>query len=355
MDSADFGLSRQLTARDGGIDGIVSGALDGEGCDTDPFAQTACGTPYYMAPEQINGKPYSRPVDLCALAVLASRLLATQSAVLSRLPWASRVGGPPSPRARWTHTHLNELFLTAHTRKPTDNGPGCPLITPMPNAYGAPCLCRAWCVVRWALGCVLFELLCLRRAFSADGFAELAAVISRGDYHERELAECPHLPGLRELATRRALLNAHPRERMTISQLLVRLRELLAIYVQAGGDPHNRARAEAQPPASNLDGDVGSGVVAVVGLEAVAANAEPAAMGAADRSSRSHSSRLELSDVEAAAVSQALLSADRISGDCTVFAGETPSSASSLSPTATSAGDVRVTVREDVAEPPHLP
>lgn len=44
----DFGVSRQLS-------------------ETAPMANTVCGTPYYLAPELINGDSYSKPADMWAL------------------------------------------------------------------------------------------------------------------------------------------------------------------------------------------------------------------------------------------------------------------------------------------------
>ena len=133
----DFGLSRAIEKPGGG-----SGGGGGDGDDV--FAQTACGTPYYMAPEQINGQPYSQPVDL------------------------------------------------------------------------------------WALGCVLFELLTLRRAFLCASFAELTSVISASAYDEAALEGAPHAPALCALASRTALLHPVPAERMTMIALLEQLNDVVA-------------------------------------------------------------------------------------------------------------------------------
>ena len=124
----DFGLSRLLME-----------SMD----DKDRLAETSCGTPYYMAPEQMHGKPYSQAVDL------------------------------------------------------------------------------------WALGCVVFEMLTLKRPFQSESIASLSSMIINAAYNDDLLSSCPHLEQLCTLGSRDGLLHPNPEERMTLDALIVRLGEVV--------------------------------------------------------------------------------------------------------------------------------
>ena len=81
----------------------------------------------------------------------------------------------------------------------------------------------------WALGCVLFELLTLKRAFGWNGsFVELVKAISVCGYDDSALAAAaPHHPeALLALPTRQALLHPEPGGRMTLQHLAARLRQM---------------------------------------------------------------------------------------------------------------------------------
>jgi len=54
----DFGLSRNI--------------------NEDEFATTTCGTPYYMAPEQVSRKAYAQPADVWAYGVVLTEMLTLQ-------------------------------------------------------------------------------------------------------------------------------------------------------------------------------------------------------------------------------------------------------------------------------------
>jgi len=56
--------------------------------DKETLAQTVCGTPYYLSPELVSGKPYGAPSDCWALGVILFEML-----TLSRPFTASSLGG----------------------------------------------------------------------------------------------------------------------------------------------------------------------------------------------------------------------------------------------------------------------
>ena len=176
----DFGLSRRLGSTDASRP--EQGAPDSPNRaeeesrrsveiepDDEMFANTACGTPYYMSPEQVMGRPYGYPVDL------------------------------------------------------------------------------------WALGCVVFELIALRRAFAAEGFAELAGVIAASAYEEEPLREAPHFASIKRLASRAALLHPDPARRTTLAQLLQQLGE---IVVQFATPLTGEQSASTPPPPYSQPTDV---------------------------------------------------------------------------------------------------
>ena len=61
----DFGVSRQLAS-------------------VDALAETSCGTPYYLAPELVSGKPYTWPADAWAVGVLLFELVTLQRPFAAR-------------------------------------------------------------------------------------------------------------------------------------------------------------------------------------------------------------------------------------------------------------------------------
>lgn len=85
----------------------------------------------------------------------------------------------------------------------------------------------SWPADYWAFGCVLFELLTLRRAFDAPSLGELAAQISAVSYDEAALEAAPYPAALRQLASRAGLLHPEPALRTTAERLLPTLLLLL--------------------------------------------------------------------------------------------------------------------------------
>eukprot|EP00965_Chrysotila_dentata_P123149 4070847-Pleurochrysis_carterae.AAC.1 len=87
MKLGDFGIARQLEY-------------------TLEFVRTLIGTPYYLSPEAVEGRPYSQPSDVWSLGVLLYQLAAL------KLPFQARVlcvwGGEGSVKAnrrvqRWVN------------------------------------------------------------------------------------------------------------------------------------------------------------------------------------------------------------------------------------------------------------
>ena len=68
----------------------------------------------------------------------------------------------------------------------------------------------------WSLGCVLYEMLTLRKCFAASSFGELGARIEAVGYNEEVLAAAPHPPRLKALATKSHLLHVDPRCRSEV-------------------------------------------------------------------------------------------------------------------------------------------
>ena len=154
---------------------------------TSILASTACGTPYFMSPEQIRGDPYTCPADV------------------------------------------------------------------------------------WAFGCVLFELLTLKRAFQADSLTELARMIEEDRQgacqarHLQLLRSCrvravdPAPEGLLALLLPDALLHRDPKQRTTLDEAASVLRPLLS----ALNLPALTPSMAAQPPAKSTSSVTALGSIAI--------------------------------------------------------------------------------------------
>ena len=75
----------------------------------------------------------------------------------------------------------------------------------------------------WALGVVIYELLVLKRPFEGKTLAVVLKRISRAQYDEDALSQCGHPVSLQELASRDALLNPDPAQRLKLGELQGRL------------------------------------------------------------------------------------------------------------------------------------
>ena len=268
----DFGLSRNVIMgteetmpEDGQLDRPSESAPSAEGeenglgggDDDGYFAQTACGTPYYMAPEQIHGQRYSRPIDL------------------------------------------------------------------------------------WALGCVLYELLTLRRAFAASSFPQLAEVITKSMYDEGLHQSAPHAVGIKALATREMLLHPKPQERTTLPQLLVFLRALLEEQQATGGEP------EPSPLLTQASVVTPAEPTTQAAVSCADADGSPPSLNDSLERKRDGASTVTANDL--AAVSLALESAENVVGDgesSQPTASERGESASDLSNSLANSQNVAEQVRE---------
>ena len=70
----------------------------------------------------------------------------------------------------------------------------------------------------WAIGVILYELITLKRPFTAPNIAALVLKITRCEYDRATLGASPHPPELRSLSD--ALLVADPAKRLTLDVLL---------------------------------------------------------------------------------------------------------------------------------------
>jgi len=108
----------------------ISKVLD----DTAQLARTAIGTPYYLAPELINGEPYGFKADVWALGVLLYEMMALRRPFQAdSLPALAmrivRVDFPPPPDA--FSTEVRELLGAMLQRDPMAR-PSCHQIAAMP-------------------------------------------------------------------------------------------------------------------------------------------------------------------------------------------------------------------------------
>lgn len=95
----------------------------------------------------------------------------------------------------------------------------------------------------WGVGCVLWEMLTLRRPFAAETLSELLACVCKGEYEEQQLANAPHAPALKRLATRECLLHPDPQQRMTLRALVEALDAIEATAPAAVQGPQAAADA----------------------------------------------------------------------------------------------------------------
>jgi len=68
----------------------------------------------------------------------------------------------------------------------------------------------------WSLGCVLYEMVCLSKAFYADSMPAVVQRICTASYAPPPLSSCSD--GVRELITR--MLQIRPQDRPTVQELL---------------------------------------------------------------------------------------------------------------------------------------
>jgi serine/threonine protein kinase len=129
----------------------------------------------------------------------------------------------------------------------------------------------------WSLGCTLFEMLTLRRAFDVDGLPALALAIAEASYDSATLERAPYSDALKQLASRSALLHPQPERRTNLPLLFSTLTLLLADRDDDGSSTRSDSVSGGSDPEDGRSGgsgdSCGGGVEqsSVAGLLAAAA------------------------------------------------------------------------------------
>ena len=108
----------------------------------------------------------------------------------------------------------------------------------------------------WGAGCVLYEMLCMRRPFRASHLAELFELVREVKYDEATLAAAPYPHPLTRLASRECLLHPDPSQRMTSEALVDALD---ALDRDGSGADAAGGSGDARAAAPSADADAGAG------------------------------------------------------------------------------------------------